>query len=140
MNKITTLTLIIILLATFVSISEIEIVKAEGLIFIRADGSVEGTDKIQREGDVYTFLEDVVVNGSGIEGIIIEKSNIVVDGAGFTLLGTGEESGRAGISLRAQNCTVMNFKIENYFDGIVANCYNNSFFGNTIKKLLQWHL
>ena len=134
MNKIPLLTLIIILSVAFVSIFEINVVNAQGIIFIRADGSVEGTDKIQREGDVYTFLEDIVVNGSAIEGIVIEKSNIVFDGAGFTLLGTGDEAGTAGISIRAQNCTVMNFKIENYFSGIVANSYNNSIFGNTIKN------
>ena len=28
-------------------------------IYIRADGSVEGTDKIQRDGDVYTLISDI---------------------------------------------------------------------------------
>ena len=38
---------------------EIAIVKADVVIYIRADGSVEGTDKIQREGTVYTFTGDI---------------------------------------------------------------------------------
>ncbi|MCW4017193.1 MAG: right-handed parallel beta-helix repeat-containing protein [Candidatus Bathyarchaeota archaeon] len=48
-------------------------------IFIRQDGGVEGTNLIQRSGDLYTFTADVA--GS----IVIEKNNVVLDGNGFTL-------------------------------------------------------
>jgi len=40
-------------------------------IYIRADGSVEGTDKIQRDGDVYTLISDI--SGS----IVVERENVV---------------------------------------------------------------
>jgi hypothetical protein len=53
--------------------------QSAGTIYIRADGSVEGTDKIQRDGDVYTFTDNIF--GS----IIVERDNVVVDGAGYSL-------------------------------------------------------
>ena len=64
------------------------IVKAQGsTIYIRADGSVESTDKIQRIGDVYTLIDDI--NGS----IVVERNNIVLDGSGFILQGTSNQPG-----------------------------------------------
>jgi parallel beta-helix repeat protein len=58
-------------------------------IYIRPNGEVEpSTAPIQRRGDTYTFKNNVF--GS----IIIEKDNAVIDGAGFTLQGTGEEDER----------------------------------------------
>ena len=46
---------------------------------ISPEGHVSGTDKIHRNGDVYTFTDDVHMD------IRIEKSNIIIDGAGFKL-------------------------------------------------------
>jgi hypothetical protein len=51
-------------------------------IYIRADGSIEGTNKIQRDGDVYIFISDI--SGS----IVVERDNIVLEGSGFILQGT----------------------------------------------------
>ena len=54
--------LIVVLVLCFavVSIPQIVVVKAQGTIYIRADGSVEGTDKIQRNGNEYTFIDNIV--------------------------------------------------------------------------------
>ena len=76
-----------ILCFTVISTLEIGIVKAESTIYIRADGSVEGTDKIQRDGDVYTLTGDI----SG--GITVQRNFTVIDGAGYTLHGNGEGFG-----------------------------------------------
>lgn len=58
-------------------------------IYIRQDGTVDpSTAPIQRNGDVYTFKGDI--SGS----IIVERNNVVIDGAGFTLRGTGAEDYR----------------------------------------------
>jgi parallel beta-helix repeat protein len=131
-----------------VSISEIGIVKAETTIYIKADGSVEGTDKIQKDGNVYTFTDNI--NGS----IIVEKDNVVVNGAGFTLQGDGNGRGidlyddSTGITVR--NMQIMNFQfgvhlsnasyttidsncIVNNFEGIRLNGgFNNTIVGNAI--------
>jgi parallel beta-helix repeat protein len=55
---------------------------SEGTFLIEADGSVEPrTMLIQRAGNLYTLTGDI--NGS----IIVERNNIVIDGAGCTLRG-----------------------------------------------------
>ena len=103
-------------------------------IFIKADGSVEGTDKIQRSGDVYTLTGNI----SG--GIRVQKSYIVIDGAGYTVDGNGES---IGINLAANysvqppihvnNVTVKNLRIVNCQNGIGnENTSNNTFIGNYV--------
>jgi hypothetical protein len=57
--KLLTFILILLLSSLLVGISNVESVKASETIYIRADGSVEGTDKIQRDGNVYTFIDDI---------------------------------------------------------------------------------
>jgi parallel beta-helix repeat protein len=61
-------------------------------IYIRPNGSIEpSTAPIQCNGDTYTFKENIL--GS----IIVERSNVVIDGAGFTLRGTGAEDYRPSV-------------------------------------------
>ena len=52
-------------------------------IYINADGEVVGTNNIQRNGDLY------VLKGNISGGIAVQKSNIIIDGAGYTLEGHG---------------------------------------------------
>jgi parallel beta-helix repeat protein len=74
-----------------------------GTIYIRADGNVEGTDKIQRNGNIY------VLKGSISGPIIVERDTIVLDGAGYTLQGS---NGR-GVNLsNRRNVTVRNMQIK----------------------------
>jgi parallel beta-helix repeat protein len=90
-------------------------------IYIRADGSVEGTDKIQRDGDVYTLMGDIA------GGIVVEKNFTIIDGGGYTLKGTGEGVGISVIiGVNVQNLQVINFQTG------IAPLYNNSIIGNYI--------
>lgn len=98
-----TLILLLILCFVLVSIQEIRIVKANSTIYIRADGSIEGTDKILRDVDVFIFSDNVT------GPIFIEKDNVVVDGAGYTII---EEEGRGIVLSERNNVTVKNVKIE----------------------------
>jgi len=94
-------------------------------IYIRADGSVEGTDKIQRDGNVYTLI-------SGISGsIVVERDNVVLNGAGYRLQGNGNQN---GITLRTNNnITVKNLKLSSFQIGIVVmGSDNNKILENTI--------
>lgn len=119
-TKITTSTIILILVLSFVlvSIPEVRIVKAVSeIIRIRSDGTVEGTDKIQRNGDMYTLTGDI--NGSvGAEEafIFVENHNIVIDGAGHTIQGTGQGTGI--LMMRRQNVTIQNVNIKGFGTGI----------------------
>ncbi|MCW4010197.1 MAG: right-handed parallel beta-helix repeat-containing protein [Candidatus Bathyarchaeota archaeon] len=75
--------------------------QVQGATYIRNDGSVEGTGlgSIQRSGSVYTFVGNV----SG--KLVVEKDNIVIDGAGFTLKG---DDGRCVVLTQRVNVTVKN--------------------------------
>jgi len=100
---------------------------ADGSIYIRSNGSVEGTDKIQRDGNVYTFTDNIY------EGINVQRDNIVVDGAGYTLQGTGAFTS-TGIDLTGgSNITIKNMEIRAFYYGIrLYESSNNSISGNTI--------
>ncbi len=90
-------------------------------IYIRADGSVEGTDKIQRDGNIYTLTGDI----SG--EIKVQKNFTVIDGAGYTLQGSGSGT---GVGIRWHG-TVQNLQIINFEHGISA-VINNTILGNYI--------
>lgn len=111
--------LLLILCFTVVSISKIGVVKAQqNLIYIRSDGSVEGTDKIQQTGNVYTFTGNISVN------IQVQRSDIVVDGDWYTLQGDGEIHGPDDISgmgieiVGCTNVTIGNLNIKLFTRGV----------------------
>jgi len=119
-----TIILILALSLALVTIPEVKIAKADpvfGVIRIMPDGTVEGTDKIQRDGNVYTFTGDV--NGylndtfGDLAGfLLVMKDNIVIDGAGHTI--QCNETG-VGIFLRSMhNVTIMNFNLKGFVVGI----------------------
>ena len=88
-----------------------------GQIRIAADGTVEGTDKISRAGNFYSLVGDI--NGSVENGrvfISIEKDNVVFDGAGKTIQGTG--TGIAMTAYGRKDVTIKNTKIINFGTGI----------------------
>jgi parallel beta-helix repeat protein len=86
-------------------------------IIIQADGSVEGTDKIQRNENVYTLTSDVHCSVDTAEALIfILRDNIVLDGAGYTI---SSEGNGIGIHMESrQNVVVKDFKIQNFGSGI----------------------
>jgi len=66
-------------------------------VSITAEGNVEGTTTIQRYGNIYTFTSNIEAT------IVIEASNIVLDGLGFILQGE--------ITLNENNVEIKNLKI-----------------------------
>ena len=112
--------LLLVLCSALVLLAEIGITYAGGTIYIRVDGSIEGTIEIQRDGNVYTFTGDIS------DSLVVERDNIVVDGAGHVLEGAGV--GR-GIFLDGRsNVTIKNITIREFDFGI--DLWNSS--GNTI--------
>ena len=101
-------------------------VKASGTICIMADGSIDPpTAPIQRDGDTYTFTDNIY------DSIAIERSNIVVNGAGYTVQGTGTGT---GITLSGRiNVTIQNMTIKTLYYGIyLYSSSKNSIAGNNI--------
>ena len=119
----------LLVISTLTLAFNIQPVKAEGTIYIRADGSVDPpTAPISSADNItYNFIEDIVTNGS----IIIQRDDIVVDGAGYTLQGTESEEG-IYLSDRS-NVTIRNIEIKTFGCGILLyNSSNNSIYGNKI--------
>jgi parallel beta-helix repeat protein len=106
---------------------EIQPVKASGTIYIRADGSIDPpTAPISSFDNVtYTFTDNIY--GS----IVIERSNIIIDGNRRTLQGPGSGT---GISLSGrENVTIKNTNIKNNYNGIrLDSSSSNTISGNNI--------
>jgi len=86
-------------------------------ITIQADGSIEGTDKIQRNENTYTLTSDIHCSVDTAEALIfILKDNIILDGAGYTI---SSEGNGIGIHMESrQNVVVKDFNIQNFGTGI----------------------
>ena len=127
-NKLVTLLILVCLI--LVSFPRV-VVSAQGPITIKADGTVEGTGKILREGNVYTFLGNITV-----EGIVVERDDIVIDGANYFLENTGRVSQLEGYGIvlsGRSNVTVKNLQILNFNRGFDLNgCSNIVISGNCI--------
>jgi len=124
-----TLVLLLFVTVIFVSHPQIGVAQADGTIYIRADGSVEGTDKIQKEGNAYTFTCDI------FDLIVVEKDDIIIDGIGYTLQGDGIGE---GIRLDGRtNVTIKNVQIRDFEPCIyLDDSSNNEISGNTLKSTL----
>jgi len=101
---------------------------------IRSDGSVDpSTAPIQRDGNLYTFTDDIV----GYT-IAFERDNVVIDGGGYSLIGNGNST---GIFILNRNViTVRNMNVSNFRYGIrlIAEsymgmtCSSNNLSGNSL--------
>jgi parallel beta-helix repeat protein len=89
----------------------------EAQITIHADGSVEGTDKIQVNGNVYTLTSDLSGSaGNGACFVAIEKDHITLDGGGHKIQGEG--TGVAVTLYGRTNVVVKNLVIDNFGVGL----------------------
>ena len=134
MNRIqSTVAVLLVLCLGFVSFPQIEVVNAQNIIYIKADGTIEGTDQIQRNGNLYVLTSNI----SG--GIQIQISNIIFEGSGYTLQGDGEFHGPAeiiGMGLEIIGCnnvSVRNLNISEFTRGIrLTNSFDCDLYYNTI--------
>ena len=116
----TMLTLLLIVMIN--SAFHVGIVSASSTIYIRADGSVDPpTAPIQRVGNTYTFTANIN------EPIIIEKSNIIVDGNNYKVQGTGTGYGILlnGTITALINVTMKNMYITGFNYGIYMTLSTN---------------
>jgi len=119
-------TLIVVVLGMLGLAFRVHGVEAGGAIYIMANGSVEpSTAPIYRDGDVYTFTDNIC------DEIVVERSNVVIDGNGNALEGNG--SGH-GFSLDGiNNVTIRNIVVEDFSIGVYLNSSSgNVISGNTI--------
>ncbi|MEM2106024.1 MAG: NosD domain-containing protein [Candidatus Bathyarchaeia archaeon] len=137
-NRIIALT---ILTALFVSmlafVSYIEQVEAtDEIIYINADGSITPPEANITTTDYVTYT----FNGTNFYPIVVNKSNIIINGNGFAVQGK-KVSQSFGISLYSlSNVTIANVTVKDFYYGIKLNETTNvkilgSSFNNTMDNL-----
>ena len=113
--------------------SGFQVARATETIYINADGTVTpATAPIQRNGNIYTLTSDI---SSDADGIVIEKNNTILDGAGHILQGTLIPSSK-GIYLSGNSyVTIKNIKIKSFESGILLDAYStyNNILGTTVE-------
>ena len=122
-------------------------------IYIKQDGSIDpATAPIQRDGDIYTFTEDAFAR------IYVQRSNITIDGAGYTLrgpyngtasdiwiIGQGPDQQTnetlvpwvIGIDLGGADVTgltIRNLNVKNFSIGMYIWTENNTITGNAVSE------
>jgi len=131
MKRASSIIMSFLLLASALAFSFItQNVKASGTIYIRADGSIDPSDAPISTVDniTYTLTGNIT---SDADGIVVERGNVIIDGAGYTLQGTGAYS--RGISWGVSNVTIKNANVKNFHRCIwLDRSANNTIYGNNI--------
>ena len=123
--------LTLVLVFAFVWAFNILPVKASpGTVYIRANGSVEGTTNIVSSDNVtYNFIADIS------DSIVVQRDNIILNGAGHKVQGTGLVFPTKGIGLWGRkNVTIQNVVIKSFYYGIDIeyNAMNDRIYGCNI--------
>jgi hypothetical protein len=109
MKKAIALIIVLLLSLAILMVSiPLSMAQSVGNVIINADGSVTGTSSIQHTGNTYTLTGNI----SGT--IQVQKSNIVIDGAGYALDEGGIDlTNGNGLGLNPTRPTISNVTIEN---------------------------
>jgi len=110
---------------------DIQPVKAGGTIFIGADGSIDPPTAPIYTADNITYTLSGNIS-SDTDGIVVERNNIILDGADYTVAGSG--SGNGTTLAGRSNATVRNMTIKDFFNGIFLDfSSNNTLSGNNVR-------
>ena len=130
MKRFVSLSLAIILfVGVLTSMYVVQPVKAEETIYIRADGSIDPpTAPITTADNIaYIFIDNV---SSDADGIVVERNNIVVDGAFHVLQGSGTRNGV--VLVGRSNVTLRNLQISAFSTGVILGSSGCVLSGNNI--------
>lgn len=125
-RKLVLMISLIFFMSTLSMAFEIRTTNASGTIYIRSNGDVDPpTAPIQQNGDIYTFTDSIN------DSIVVQKGNIIIDGANYLLKGDGTGS---GFSLNSVNdVTIKNVNIRDFDFGVYfQSASNNKVQGNNI--------
>ncbi len=103
-SAIATLLLILLFSVFLVPLSFSPAKAAIATVYIQADGTIQGTSSIQRNGDLFTLTGNIT------GPLYVQKDNIVIDGAGYTLTGANGRgivlAQRSGVTLKDTRVTL----------------------------------
>jgi parallel beta-helix repeat protein len=123
---------ILIFLSGLICSFRVELARANSTIYINADGSITPPSSpiFTTDNITYTLTGNLSSDSSGI---VIERDNIVVDGAGYTLQGTNADESRGTDVTGRSNVTIKSMPIKTFYYGIYLNhSSNNNISGNNI--------
>lgn len=121
--------LALLLVSAFASVSKVKPAKGlAGTVYIRADGSIEGTAYIESNDNVtYIFTSDIH------DSVVVERSNIVIDGNGRTLNVSGLAGADGFFLANVNNVTIRKTNIVGSGTGVaVSQSSGNVMIGNSI--------
>jgi len=101
-----------------------DIVISSGTIYIRADGSIDPpTAPILRNRDLYTLTGNL---NTGADGIVIQRNNMTLDGAGYTVQGIGAVYSKGIYLTSRSNVTIKNINVKGFHFGfvLIASSYS----------------
>lgn len=129
------LVLMVLLFSVFAFASNVRRTEASSsTIYIRADGSVNPvTAAIRRSGNLYVLTGNIRTTLDN-DGIVVERNNVTIDGAGYTIQGAVLFSVSKGVCLsKTNNVRIRNVRVDSFYYGVyVENCSGNEVVGNTI--------
>jgi parallel beta-helix repeat protein len=114
--------LVLLAMGMLILAVKIQHVKAVGTIYIRADGSIDPPTAPMYTADNITYTLTGNITADADMGIVIERGNIVVDGAFYTVQGTGVGGATGiywcGLIKEISNVTIGNMTISAFSYGI----------------------
>jgi parallel beta-helix repeat protein len=120
--------LILLLFGLSVVAFRLQPVKASGgTVYIRADGSIDPPTAPIYTHDNVTYTLTAPISGS----LVIERNNIVFDGASYALRGNGSGN---GVNLTDRgNVTIKNTRIQNFAEALMLSfSSNNTISGDSV--------
>jgi len=113
----------ILLVGVFGAVLNVPVVRAIGTVYIRADGSIDPPDAPISTVDYVTYALTGNIT-SDADGIVVERSNITIDGVGYTLQGSG--SGYGFYLSHIDNVTIKKININGFYVGVrlLASSHN----------------
>jgi parallel beta-helix repeat protein len=119
MRKLVARLMLLLVITSVLALAfETRIARADGTVYINADGSISPSTAPVSTLDNITYT----LTGNINESIVVERSNILLDGAGHTVQGSGSDS---GIDVESVvNMTVENANIIGFLTGVFL--YNSS--------------
>ncbi len=103
-------------------------------VIIGNDESVNSTAPIKRSGNVYTLTGDIIN-----QTILVQRNNVVIDGAGHSLVGYNRDYSYALENIHLENLTgvtVKNLNVSSSWQGIwIQNCTGITIQNCTLSKI-----
>jgi len=117
LNRKASAALLALLISILAFLFIIRPIKAEVPVYIRANGGIDPPTAPVYTVDNVTYTLTANITSDYYLGIVVEKDNIVINGTGYTVQGSGIDL--TGINLTGRtNVTLNNMKIEAFYYGI----------------------